>query len=73
MFAALIIPKQHLGYIEDGNSKATLAGQDMRFAKTIERLQRIVVDGLEKIERRSVSCMDEGRFLRFLLANSAWG
>ena len=29
------IPKQHLGYIEDGNSKATLAGQDMRFAKTI--------------------------------------
>ena len=49
MFAALKIPKQHLGYIEDGNSKATLAGQDMRFAKTIERLQRIVVDGLEKI------------------------
>jgi hypothetical protein len=49
MFAALKIPKQHLGYIEDGNSKATLAGQDMRFAKTIERLQRIVVNELEKI------------------------
>lgn len=49
MFAALKIPKQHLGYIEDGNSKATLAGQDMRFAKTIERLQRIIIDGLEKI------------------------
>ncbi len=49
MFAALKIPKQHLGYLEDGNSKATLAAMDMRFAKTIERLQRIVVDGLEKI------------------------
>ena len=49
MFAALKVPKQHLGYLEDGNSKATLAGQDMRFAKTIERLQRIIVDALEKI------------------------
>ena len=49
MFAALKIPKQHLGYLEDGNSKATLAAMDMRFAKTIERLQRIIVDGLEKI------------------------
>ena len=49
MFAALKIPKQHLGYLEDGNSKATLAAMDMRFAKTIERFQRIIVDGLEKI------------------------
>lgn len=49
MFAALKIPKQHLGFLEDGNSKATLAAMDMRFAKTIERVQRIVVSELEKI------------------------
>ena len=49
MFAALKIPKQHLGFLEDGNSKATLAAMDMRFAKTIERVQRIVTAELEKI------------------------
>ena len=49
MFAALKIPKQHLGFLEDGNSKATLAAMDMRFAKTIERVQRIVTSELEKI------------------------
>ena len=43
LFAALKIPKAYLGYEEQINGKATLAAEDVRFARTIERIQRIVV------------------------------
>ena len=46
MMAALKIPKIYLGYEEDVSGKATLAGQDIRFAKTIERVQRVLVSEL---------------------------
>jgi hypothetical protein len=49
VFAALKIPKAHLGYESELGSKATLAQQDVRFARTIERIQRIVVAELNKI------------------------
>lgn len=49
MFAALKIPKAFLGYEEGVEGKATLAAQDVRFARTIERLQRIFVSELTKI------------------------
>jgi hypothetical protein len=49
MMAALKIPKAFLGYDENVGSKATLAAEDVRFARTIERLQKIVVAELEKI------------------------
>jgi len=49
MMAALQIPKAFLGYEEETNGKATLAGMDVRFAKTIERIQRIMVSELTKI------------------------
>ena len=49
LFAALKIPKAFLGYEEDIEGKATLASQDIRFARTIERLQRIVLSELNKI------------------------
>jgi hypothetical protein len=49
MMAALKIPKAFLGYEEGVGSKATLAAEDVRFSRTIERLQRIVVSELEKI------------------------
>ena len=49
MMAALKIPKAFLGYEEGVGSKATLAAEDVRFARTIERLQKIVVAELEKI------------------------
>ena len=38
-----------LGYEEGLGSKATLAVEDVRFARTIERIQRIVVSELTKI------------------------
>ena len=49
MFAALKIPKAFLGYEDGVEGKATLAAQDVRFARTIERIQRIFVSELTKI------------------------
>jgi hypothetical protein len=49
LFAALKIPRAYLGYEENVNGKATLAAEDVRFARTIERIQRTVVSELSKI------------------------
>jgi hypothetical protein len=49
LFAALKIPKAFLGYDETTEGKATLAAEDIRFARTIDRLQRIIVSELNKI------------------------
>ena len=49
MMAALRIPKAFLGYEEGVEGKATLAQEDVRFARTIERIQRIVLSELTKI------------------------
>ncbi|TFH06613.1 MAG: hypothetical protein E4H14_10430 [Candidatus Thorarchaeota archaeon] len=49
MFAALKIPKAFLSYEEDVNAKATLAGQDARFARTIQRIQGAIISELTKI------------------------
>jgi len=49
LFAALKIPKAFLGYEEGISGKATLAAQDVRFARTIERIQRTVVSEFTKI------------------------
>jgi hypothetical protein len=49
MMAALKIPKPFLGYSEAVEGKTTLASMDIRFARTIERLQKIVCSELTKI------------------------
>ncbi len=49
LFAALKVPKAFMGYDENTEGKATLAAQDVRFARTIERIQRIIVSELYKI------------------------
>ena len=49
MMAALKIPKAFLGYEEGVGSKATLAAEDVRFSRTIERIQSIVCAELSKI------------------------
>ena len=49
LFAALKVPKAFLGYDENVEGKATLAAEDIRFARTIDRIQRIVVSELYKI------------------------
>ena len=49
LFAALKVPKAFMGYEKDLTGKATLAAEDIRFARTIERLQRIIISELYKI------------------------
>ena len=49
LFAALRIPKAFLGYDEKLQGKATLAAEDIRFGRTVEKLQRIMVSELYKI------------------------
>lgn len=49
LFAALKIPKAYFGYEGDLQGKATLAAEDIRFARTVERIQRIVESELTKI------------------------
>jgi hypothetical protein len=43
LLASLKIPKAYLGYEEDTGGKSTLAALDVRFAKTIERVQRVII------------------------------
>ena len=49
LFAALKIPKAFLGYDENIEGKATLAAEDIRFARTIDRIQKIILSELNKI------------------------
>lgn len=49
MFAALKIPKAYFGYEGDLQGRATLAAEDIRFARTVERMQRIIESELTKI------------------------
>ena len=49
LLASLRIPKAFLGFEDQIGSKATLAAEDVRFARTIERIQRITISELTKI------------------------
>lgn len=49
LFAALKIPKSYLGYEQDISAKATLSQEDVRFARTIQRIQRVFISELNKI------------------------
>ena len=49
MIAALKVPKAFFGYEKDLTGKATLAAEDIRFARTIERIQKIILSELYKI------------------------
>jgi hypothetical protein len=49
LFAALKIPKAYLGYDEDIGAKATLAQEDIRFSRTVTRIQKVVISELNKM------------------------
>jgi len=49
LFAALKIPKAYLGYDEGLGAKATLSQEDVRFSRSIQRIQRTIVSELNKI------------------------
>ena len=49
LLASLRVPKAFLGFDENVGGKATLAAEDVRFARTIERIQRIIISELTKV------------------------
>ena len=49
LFAALKIPRAYLGYDEDIGSKATLAQEDIRFSRAIQRIQKTILAELNKL------------------------
>jgi hypothetical protein len=49
LFAALKIPKAYLGYDEGLGAKATLSQEDIRFSRTIARIQRTILSELNKV------------------------
>jgi len=49
MLAALRIPKAFIGFDESISSKSTLSQEDIRFAKTIERIQKIIAAELKNL------------------------
>ncbi len=51
LFAALKIPKAFMGYEKDVNAKSTLVSQDIRFARSIYRVQRAFKHGLTQLCR----------------------
>lgn len=49
LFAALGVPKAYLGYDESLSSKATLAQEDIRFSRSINIIQKIIIAELNKL------------------------
>ena len=49
LFSALKIPKAYLAQADAVEDKTTLAQKDIRFARTIQRLQRVVLAELDKL------------------------
>jgi hypothetical protein len=56
LFAALKIPRAYLGYDEDVGAKATLAQEDIRFSRTIQRIQKTIVAELNKLAMIHLFC-----------------
>ena len=49
LFSAIKIPKAYLAQADAVEDKATLAQKDIRFARTIQRLQRVAIAEIQKI------------------------
>tara|TARA_R100001460_G_scaffold86873_2_gene128325 strand:+ start:2969 stop:4876 length:1908 start_codon:yes stop_codon:yes gene_type:complete len=49
LFSALKVPKAYLAQSDAMEDKTTLSQKDVRFARTIQRLQRVIVAELEKM------------------------
>jgi len=51
LYAALKIPRAYMGYDENMPSRATLSQEDVRFARTILRVQREIRNGMKKVAK----------------------
>jgi hypothetical protein len=57
LFAAIKVPKAYLGQ-EQGVARAVLSSEDVRFARTVLRIQRELKNGLRKIARVHLSAQN---------------
>ena len=56
LFAALKIPRAYLGYDEEIGAKATLAQEDIRFSRLIQRIQKTIISELNKLAMIHLFC-----------------
>jgi hypothetical protein len=49
MLGSMKVPKSFLNYSDELNGKSTISALDVRFSRTVERIQRIIISELEKI------------------------
>ena len=57
LFSALKVPRSYLGF-NDGESKASLAQEDARFARTVMRIQREIRNGLKTVCRMHLAALN---------------
>lgn len=57
MFAAIKVPKSYLGQ-DAGTARAVLSAEDVRFARTVLRVQRELKNGLRKVARVHLSALN---------------
>jgi len=48
LLSALKVPKAFLGYEESLNSRTTLASEDIRYSRTVQRFQKMIIEELYK-------------------------
>lgn len=49
LFSALGVPKAYLGFDDSLGGKANLAQEDVRFARTVQQIQQIIISELNKV------------------------
>jgi hypothetical protein len=57
LFSALKVPRRYLGF-DGGESRASLSQEDVRFARTVQRLQREVRNGYKKVCRIHLAALN---------------
>jgi hypothetical protein len=57
LFSALKVPRRYLGF-DGGESRASLSQEDIRFARTVQRLQREVRNGYKKVCRIHLAALN---------------
>ncbi len=64
LFAALKVPKSYLSFEEDLSGKGSLSNEDIRFAKTVHRMQQSIIAELKKVVLIHLFCLGyEGKEL----------
>jgi len=49
LFAGIKVPKAYLGFERDVNAKATLTEQDVQFARSVRRIQLVIIEQYRKL------------------------